>query len=167
MCYKEKICLVYSHVWWNVHFLVKLVIAYNHCCIITVTGLCAGNSPVTGEFPSQRPVTDLKWNGSHLILSYLIFQVNVTVLLWWKFLLNRFGRVCTTLCPLVVAAQLLTYCLVSHSATDITRLLDDHPHPTPTPHHHHTTHPPPLCKKSYMVMYVSWNIQTYIYIYIL
>ena len=24
-----------------------------------VTGLCAGNSPVTGEFPSQRPVT---WN---------------------------------------------------------------------------------------------------------
>ena len=25
--------------------------------IFRVTGLCAGNSPVTGEFPSQRPVT--------------------------------------------------------------------------------------------------------------
>ena len=25
--------------------------------ISRVTGLCAGNSPVTGEFPSQRPVT--------------------------------------------------------------------------------------------------------------
>ena len=25
--------------------------------IFRVTGLCAGNSPVTGEFPAQRPVT--------------------------------------------------------------------------------------------------------------
>ena len=25
--------------------------------IFCVTGLCAGNSPVTGEFPAQRPVT--------------------------------------------------------------------------------------------------------------
>ena len=24
---------------------------------IRVTGLCAGNSPVNGEFPSQRPMT--------------------------------------------------------------------------------------------------------------
>ena len=24
---------------------------------LSVTGLCAGNSPVTGEFPAQRPVT--------------------------------------------------------------------------------------------------------------
>ena len=25
--------------------------------VLTLLGLCAGNSPVTGEFPSQRPVT--------------------------------------------------------------------------------------------------------------
>ena len=25
--------------------------------IFRVTGICAGNSPATGEFPSQRPVT--------------------------------------------------------------------------------------------------------------
>ena len=33
------------------------MMASSNVTIFRVTGLCAGNSPVTGEFPSQRPVT--------------------------------------------------------------------------------------------------------------
>ena len=35
----------------------KYMITSSNGTIYRITGLCAGNSPVTGEFPSQRPVT--------------------------------------------------------------------------------------------------------------
>ena len=39
--------------WW--HF-AHMMTSSNGNSIFRVTGLCAGNSPVTGEFPAQRPV---------------------------------------------------------------------------------------------------------------
>ena len=37
---------------------------------LRVTGLCAGNSPVTGEFPAQRPVTQKMFPFDDVIMKY-------------------------------------------------------------------------------------------------
>ena len=47
---------------WKYHF---IMMTSSNANILRVTGLCAENTPVTGEFPSQRPVTpslDFFWS---------------------------------------------------------------------------------------------------------
>ena len=43
---------------------------------LCVTGLCAGNSPVTGEFPAQRPVTWKMFQFDDIIIS-IIFLTTI------------------------------------------------------------------------------------------
>ena len=43
----NHVCLLWSQSWWRHHMET----------FSALLALCAGNSPVTGEFPSQRPVT--------------------------------------------------------------------------------------------------------------
>ena len=40
---------------------------------LRVTGLCAGNSPVTGEFPAQWPVTRKMFPFDDVIMAFGIF----------------------------------------------------------------------------------------------
>ena len=46
---------------------------------LRVTGLCAGNSPVTGEFPAQRPVTRKMFPCDDVIMPGEIYQYHG----WW------------------------------------------------------------------------------------
>ena len=38
-------------------YFVVIIMTSSNGNIVRVTGFCAGNSPVTGKFPAQRPVT--------------------------------------------------------------------------------------------------------------
>ena len=49
---------------------------------LCVTGLCAGNSPVTGEFPAQRPVTRKMFPFDDVIKWYCTVQMGVTWRPW-------------------------------------------------------------------------------------
>ena len=44
------------HVWWGVPYW-QIMMTSSKWNVFRATGLCVGNSPVTGEFPTQRPVT--------------------------------------------------------------------------------------------------------------
>ena len=53
----------------------------NKTSMLRVTGLCAGISPVTGEFPAQRPVTQIEFPFDDVIMNaHYIFQVQLVLL---------------------------------------------------------------------------------------
>ena len=62
--------LVQYHGWWCPGFSHRHMMTSSHGNFFALRTICAGNSPVTGEFPTQKPVTrsfdaffDLRLNG--------------------------------------------------------------------------------------------------------
>ena len=51
---------------------------------LRVTGLCAGNSPVTGEFPHKGPVTRKMYPFDDVIMRIDVNNSNNTGALWWR-----------------------------------------------------------------------------------